>query len=317
MMQNVSINRLVKPLVQELIDKSSALRVEVGEFSNGAKFIDAGIGCPGGLEAGRVIGEICMGGLGTITLYHATAVGDWPLSLHVHSSNPVLACLASQYAGWSLSHGEFHALGSGPGRAIARKESLFDDLGYEDTCDSATFVLEVDRTPPVALIDRIAETCKLVPEALTFILTPTRSIAGTVQIVSRVLEVAMHKVHVLGFPLDDILDGSASAPLSPPAPDFAKAMERTNTTILFAGRVHLFVRGDDASAEKLAKELPSSSSADYGKPFADILEDCGYDFFKIDPMLFSPAWVAVTSVESGRTFKGGQLAPDLLADSFS
>jgi len=317
MMQNVSVNQLAKPLVQELIDKSDALRVIVGEFSNGAKYIDAGIDCAGGLEAGRVIGEICMGGLGKVTLCHTAAVSDWPLSLHVHTCNPVLACLASQYAGWSLSHEKFHALGSGPGRAIARKESLFEDLGYEDTCDSATFVLEVDQLPPVALINRIAETCRLTPAALTFILTPTRSIAGNVQVVSRVLEVAMHKVHTLGFPLDDVLDGSASAPLSPPVPDFVTAMERTNTAILFAGRVHLFVQGDDTRAEKLALDLPSSSSPDYGKPFARILKDCGYDFFKIDPMLFSPAWVAVTSVDSGRTFRGGNLAPDLLAKSFS
>lgn len=316
-MQNVSVNQMVKPLVQELVDKSDALRVGVGEFDNGARYIDAGIDSIGGLEAGRIIGEICMGGLGKVTLSHTMAVSDWPVSLHVHTSNPVLACLASQYAGWSLTHEKFHALGSGPGRAIARKEPLFEDLGYEDTCDTATFVLEVDRLPPVALIDRIAEACRLAPDALTIILTPTCSIAGSVQIVSRVLEVAMHKIHALGFDLNDVLDGSASAPLSPPAPEFVLAMERTNTAILFAGRVHIFVQGGDKHAEKLARELPSSSSPDHGKPFAQILKDSGYDFFKIDPMLFSPAWVAITSVESGRTFRGGYLAPELLAKSFS
>ena len=316
-MQNVSVNQMVKPLVQELVDKCDALRVGVGKFDNGARYIDAGIDSIGGLEAGRIIGEICMGGLGKVTLSHTMAVSDWPVSLHVHTSNPVLACLASQYAGWSLTHEKFHALGSGPGRAIARKEPLFEDLGYEDTCDTATFVLEVDRLPPVALIDRIAEACRLAPDALTIILTPTCSIAGSVQIVSRVLEVAMHKIHALGFDLNDVLDGSASAPLSPPAPEFVLAMERTNTAILFAGRVHIFVQGGDKHAEKLARELPSSSSPDHGKPFAQILKDSGYDFFKIDPMLFSPAWVAITSVESGRTFRGGYLAPELLAKSFS
>ncbi|MCY3803576.1 MAG: methenyltetrahydromethanopterin cyclohydrolase [Gammaproteobacteria bacterium] len=316
-MQNVSVNQLAKPLVQELIDKHAALRVRLGEFTNGARYIDAGIDCRGGLEAGRLIGEICMGGLGRVTLYHAAAISDWPLSLHVHTSNPVLACLASQYAGWSLSHEKFHALGSGPGRAIALREVLFEELGYRDSCDHATFVLEVDQIPPVALIDRVAEVCNLPANALTFILTPTRSIAGMVQIVSRVLEVAMHKAHTLKFPLDNILDGSASAPLSPPSPSFVTAMERTNTAILFAGRVHLFVQGDDASAEKLSRDLPSSASSEYGKPFAQVLEDCGNDFFKIDPMLFSPASVVITAVESGKTFRGGSLAPELLAASFS
>ena len=313
----ISVNELAKPLVQELTSKSEALRVNIGKFSNGATYIDAGIDCVGGLEAGRIIGEICMGGLGKVNLYHATAVGDWPLSLHVHTSHPVLACLASQYAGWSLSHEKFHALGSGPGRAIALKEPLFEELGYKDQCDSAVFVLEVDTLPPIEVIDKVAETCKLDPKALTFILTPTSSIAGNMQVVARVLEVAMHKTHELHFPLDHVLDGSASAPLSPPIPDFVKAMGRTNDAILFAGRVQLFVKGDDGAAEKLAKELPSSSSRDYGKPFAQIFKDYEYDFFKVDPMLFSPASVMVTAVDSGKTFRGGALDPILLEKSFS
>lgn len=316
-MSNISVNELAKPLVKELISKSDALRVKVGQFSNGATYIDAGIDCVGGLEAGRIIGEICMGGLGTVTLFHATAVSDWPLSLHVHTSHPVLACLASQYAGWSLSHEKFHALGSGPGRAMALREPLFEELGYQDKCDTATFVLEVDQLPPIELIDKIADTCKLAPAALNFIFTPTRSIAGCMQVVSRVLEVAMHKTHELGFPLDNVLDGSASAPLSPPIPDFVEAMGRTNDAILFAGRVQLFVQGDDAASEKLAQELPSSASRDYGKPFAQIFKDYEYDFFKIDPMLFSPASVMVTAVDSGKTFRGGKLDPGLLDKSFS
>ncbi len=313
----ISVNELAKPLVQELITKSEALRVSIGKFSNGATYVDAGIECVGGLEAGRIIGEICMGGLGNINLYHASAIGEWPLSLHVHTSHPVLACLASQYAGWSLSHEKFHALGSGPGRAIALKEPLFEELEYKDQCDSAVFVLEVDKLPPIEVIDKVAETCKLDPTALTFILTPTSSIAGNMQVVARVLEVAMHKTHELHFPLDHVLDGSASAPLSPPIPDFVKAMGRTNDAILFAGRVQLFVKGDDTVAEKLAKELPSSSSRDYGKPFAQIFKDYEYDFFKVDPMLFSPASVMVTAVESGNTFRGGELDPALLNKSFS
>jgi len=313
----ISVNELAKPLVQELITKSEALRVNVGKFSNGATYIDAGIECVGGLEAGRIIGEICMGGLGSVNLYHASVVEDWPLSLHVHTSHPVLACLASQYAGWSLSYEKFHALGSGPGRAIALKEPLFEELGYKDQCDSAVFVLEVDKLPPIEVIDKVAETCKLAPSALTIILTPTSSIAGNMQVVARVLEVAMHKTHELHFPLEHVLDGSASAPLSPPIPDFVKAMGRTNDAILFAGRVQLFVKGADVAAEKLAKELPSSSSRDYGKPFAQIFKDYEYDFFKVDPMLFSPASVMVTAVESGNTFRGGELDPILLNKSFS
>lgn len=313
----ISVNEQAKPLVQELKDKRDALRIKVGEFSNGATYIDAGIDCVGGLEAGRIISEVCMGGLGAVTFYHSRTVSDWPLSLHVHTSHPVLACLASQYAGWSLSHEKFHALGSGPGRAIALKEPLFEELDYKDKCDIATFVLEVDQLPPIELIDKIASVCNLPPTALVFIFTPAHSIAGCVQVIARALEVAIHKINELGFPLENVLDGSASAPLSPPIPDFIKAMGRANDAILFASRVQLFVRGDDAAVEKLAQQLPSSASRDYGKPFAQVFKDHDYNFFDIDPMLFSPASVIVTAVESGNTFRSGKLNFELLHKSFS
>lgn len=232
----------------------------------------------------------------------------------------MLACLGCQYAGWNLSHkweeGAFQALGSGPGRCLAQKEPLFAELGYQDQAESTCLVLEVDTIPPVALVDRIAADCGVRADRLTLILTPTGSLAGCVQIVARVLEVAMHKAHELGFPLSDIIDGSGSAPLPPPAPDFLTAMGRTNDAILLAGQVQLFVRGDDQAARQLARDLPSSASRDYGRPFAEVFKAYNYDFFQIDPMLFSPARVVVSVLDSGHSFSSGSLDLKLLESSF-
>lgn len=315
-----SVNSLVQPLIRELVDQADKLRLVVSKLDNGCSLVDAGMQADGGLEAGRLIGEICLGGMGTVTLTHSPYAGRWPLTVNVHTANPVLACLGSQYAGWSLSHGKgkgaFYALGSGPARALCVKEELFGELDYKDESDQTALVMEVDKVPPLELIEKIARDCGVSPSGLTIILTPTRSLAGSVQIVARVLEVAMHKAHALHFPLADILDGSGSAPLCPPAPDFIQAMGRTNDAILFAGQVHLFVRGNDRAAEKLAAELPSSVSKDYGRPFAEIFKEYEYDFFKIDPMLFSPASVIVSAVESGRSFHAGKLDLELLEKSF-
>src|SRR5690606_27835587 len=166
------------------------------------------------------------------------------------------------------------------------------------------------------VIEKVVRDTGVKPKNLTFILTPTRSLAGTVQIVSRVLEVAMHKIHTLDFPLSDVIDGVASAPLPPPSPDFLTGMGRTNDAILFGGHAHIFVRGSDESAAQLANQLPSSSSRDYGKPFADIFKSFDMDFCKIDPMLFSPASVTVTALDSGRSFSGGKLDATLIDLSF-
>lgn len=311
-----SVNQLTNPLVQQLINNAKALRVKVEKLDNGATIIDAGIKAEGGLEAGRLIAEICMGGLGHVQLQSSTAFPHWPWALSVHSNNPVLSCLGSQYAGWSLSHEKFFSLGSGPGRALAGREELYKELGYKDQADAAVLVLESDKVPPVEVIEKVARDTGVAIDKLTFILTPTRSLAGTVQIVARVLEVALHKIHTLHFPLEHVVDGIASAPLPPPAPDFLIGMGRTNDAILFGGHAHIFVKGSDEAAAKLAQELPSSASRDYGRPFAEVFKAVNMDFYKIDPLLFSPAAVTVTALESGRSFNGGKLDAALLDQSF-
>jgi len=224
-----------------------------------------------------------------------------------------------------LSHEKYYALGSGPARAMATKlkdgklepvEELYKELDYQDAADATVLVIENDAVPPLAIVEKVAAACKVDPSKLTIIVTPTSSLAGGVQVVARVLEVAMHKAHALHFTLENIIDGSGSAPICPPHPNFVKAMGRTNDAILFAGQVHLFVKGSDEDAEKLARELPSSTSKDYGRPFAEIFKQYEYDFFKIDAMLFSPASVIVTAVDSGKSFRAGKLDNALLDQSF-
>lgn len=309
------------PLVEQLVENAAALRIEVSQMDNGVRLVDAGIKVTGGLEAGRRIAEICMAGLGSVSYLTGGVFARWPLSVHVHSSHPVAACLGSQYAGWSLSHGEgktaFHALGSGPGRSLAVKEPLFKELNYRDQSAQTCLVLEVDKSPPPELTEKILRDCDLESGSdLTLILTPTRSLAGMTQVVSRVLEVALHKLHELGFPLEKLVDGAASAPVPPPASDFVQAMGRSNDAILFGGQVQLYVNCPDAEAAELAEKLPSSSSSDYGKPFAEVFKHYEYDFFKIDPMLFSPATAVVTNLQTGNSFHAGALDEKLLEKSF-
>lgn len=314
------VSVLSRPLVDALCASFEKYRVKVITDPSGARIIDAGIEAVGGLEAGRWVSEICLGGLGRVALNSTAQFKRWALQVDVTSSDPVIACLGSQYAGWSLSHGEgkgaFHALGSGPARAVGSREPLFDELNYRVPPGQTALVLEVDRHPPPEVIAKIVSHCKIEPTQLTLILTPTTSLAGCVQIVARVLEVALHKAHELKFPVAHIVDGSASAPVPPPSGDFITAMGRTNDAILFGGQVHLFVDCDDDLAKTLACELPSSSSRDFGKPFGTIFKDSGYDFYKIDPMLFSPAKCAVTAMASGHTFFAGEFREDLLDESF-
>ena len=146
---------------------------------------------------------------------------------------------------------------------------------------------------------------------------PTQSLVGCTQIVARVLEVALHKTHELGFPLERIVDGVGAAPLSPPHPEFVTAMGRTNDAIIFAGQVQLYVIGPANEARALAEKLPSRTSRDYGRPFSEIFRQAKGDFYAIDPMLFSAAKITVTALETGESFQLGDIDLELLDASFS
>ena len=313
-----SVSARAAKLVDALVADAGALRCIVSTGEAGERRIDLGAAAPGGIEAGRRLAEICMGGLGVVSFTMSSGIPSWPLGITVHSSNPVIACLGSQYGGWTMSDEAtgFFALGSGPARALARKEELFKELGYVDHHNKAALVIEGDKPPPPALVKKVAADCGVAASDLTILFAPTGSLAGTVQIAARVLEVALHKAHTLHFPLDKIEDGIGTAPIAPPIPDFIKAMGRTNDSIIYGGRVQLYVRSTDEAAKKLADDLPSKGSSAYGKPFAEIFAAVNGDFYKIDPMLFSPAAVIVSNLDTGASFHAGELAPEIVDASF-
>ena len=317
----VSVNERAAKLVARMIADASELRIGIDRGNLGETLIDSGSRSVGSIAAGLRIAEICTGGLAHIGLVPSALAPRWPWAITVRSAQPVIACLASQYAGWRLSLKEgndsFFALGSGPARALARREPLFRDIAYADSARNAILVLESGRPPPPRIVAEVAQHCRVKPEDLTIIFAPTQSLAGSTQIAARSLEVALHKTHELRFPLDRIVEGIGAAPLCPPHPDFVTAMGRTNDAIIFAGEVQLFVTGPASEAHTLAEKLSSRASRDYGRPFAEIFKAVDGDFYAIDPMLFSPAKVIVTALETGDSFQSGDVDLDLLDASFA
>ena len=317
---DLGLNRRALRLVERLVEDSAALRVDVSTGESGERRIDAGVATLGSIAAGLAIARISMGGLGEVTLEASPITPRWPWRVAVRSSNPVLVCLGSQYAGWKLGDaaGEkaYDGLGSGPARALAALEPIYEQLAYSEQAEHGVLVVESDRPPPPSVIGMVARACGLDPTHLTVVVAPTRSLAGGVQVAARVLEVALSKAHQAKFPLDRIVDGLGSAPLPPPHPDHAVAMGRTNDAIIYGGQVHLFVTGPAPEARHLAEHLPSSNSRDYGEPFREIFARVGRDFYRIDPHLFSPAAVMVTAIEGGETYRAGALDPGRLDVSF-
>ena len=218
-MVKYSINKHSNFLLDNLIKNADGLGLIIKKGPLNSIIVDAGIDTHGSVEAGIKISEICLGGLGKVSVTPSFETKSSFNNISVHASNPVLACLGCQYAGWSLSHEDFFSLGSGPARSLAQKEEIFSKLKYTDTSSATSIVLVVDKIPPDEIVKKVSYDCNVSAEEITFILTPTTSICGTIQIVSRVLEVAIHKIHELNYPLEKVLFGIATAPLPPDASD--------------------------------------------------------------------------------------------------
>jgi methenyltetrahydromethanopterin cyclohydrolase len=315
-MIDLRMNERAWRLADEVVARADELRVIVTTLANGARVIDAGVDAAGGLGAGLALAELCMGGLGRVQLT-PVPVGDdiWP-GVEVWTDHPSTACMASQYAGWAINPPGFFAMGSGPLRAKARVErELFARLRYEEAAARGVLVLE-GRTPPTEEVaDWVASKADIAPASITLAVAPTASLAGGIQIAARIVETGLHKMDVLGFDVTRVIAASGTAPWPPIARNDVRAIGRTNDCILYGGRARYVVRAEDDQLAGLCDRLPASASSDYGTPFYDIFKRYGNDFYKIDPMLFSPAEVWVTSATTGRTFRAGRIDPDVLRRS--
>ncbi len=309
-----SVNKGALKIVKRIIDSKDELDCRVEESTNGAKIIDAGIECTGSAELGRLIGEVCLGGLGSVKL-NTMYIGDLELpAVIVGTSYPKISTLGSQYAGWTIKVGKYFAMGSGPARALARVEKkLYEELDYKDKSKKAVIVLESRVIPTEDVTEYIAEKCGISTSNLYCIVVPTASIAGSVQIASRIVEVGIHKLHELGFDPERIRRGFGVAPVAPVAKNDKRAMGMTNDCILYGGRTTYFVRSeDDNNLQEIVDKVPSSTSDQYGQPFYDLFKSFDFDFYKVDPLLFSPAEVTINHIESGKVYHSGELNPEVL-----
>jgi methenyltetrahydromethanopterin cyclohydrolase len=197
----ISLNERAWRLCDELAANAERLNAVVTTSAGGARLIDCGVNAVGGLEAGRLLAEICLSGLGDINIgLGSERETNWPL-VTMHTDQPLLACLASQYAGWQISGEKFFAMGSGPMRAVACREPLFEQLQLREQSDRVVGVLETSKLPPDEICRKIAEQCGVTPDRVTVVLARTASLAGTVQVVARSVETALHKLHEVGYDL--------------------------------------------------------------------------------------------------------------------
>ena len=310
-MGTMTLNEMAMAEAEILTSKAEAWRVDVRNVA-GVRVIDCGGAVTGSLRAGLQMARVCLAGLAEVEI----VPGAEGPCVQVYTDDPVRACLASQYAGWQIKLDRYLAMGSGPMRAAYGKEAIFDHIPGREQPSCAVGVLETRSHPTEEVVAYIVGKLPLSAEKVTLIVAPTTSIAGGIQVVARSLETALHKLHELKFDVNQVVSGYGIAPLPPVAMDEVRTIGWTNDAILYGGRVVLWVRADEEILMNIGPKVPSSASPDYGAPFAEIYAKAGHDFYKIDPLLFSPAEVTIHNLKTGRTHTFGQLAPEVLRKSF-
>ncbi|MBN2318929.1 MAG: methenyltetrahydromethanopterin cyclohydrolase [Acidobacteria bacterium] len=318
----ISVNQRAASIVVQMIQECEALDISVKRLKNGANVLDAGIEVSGSLEAGRLFSCACLGGLAQVGFsdksYHlrdSDGGSFWLPTVEVSVSSPHIACMASQYAGWAVKQDQFFAMGSGPARALFADEEIFRKLEYKDQFDTAVLMLEGRRMPDEDLAAFVAEKCGVKPDHVCLLIAPTASLVGSIQIAARSAETGMHKLAELGFDVRKVKAASGVCPLAPVAADDLHAIGRTNDAILYGSQAFFAVAAEDEELAFLIDRIPSAGSRDYGTPFYELFRRYNGDFYQIDPMLFSPARVAISNMNSGRTFRSGSINPALLRSS--
>src|SRR5262245_26761501 len=126
---SLPLNSRAAALCDRLVERAEELRIAVSISPGGTRVVDMGIKAPGGLEAGRLLAEVCLAGLGRVQFVPSAAELWSGWSVTIATDQPVLACMASQYAGWQVSVGKYFAMASGPMRAASAREELLIQLG--------------------------------------------------------------------------------------------------------------------------------------------------------------------------------------------
>ncbi len=308
-----SVNEIAYKIVEKIIDEAANLGVIVHNGKAGSTVIDAGVKADGSFEAGRLLTEVCMGGLGSASLGLEDYEGLVLPTVFVETSFPCEALLGSQFAGWRIEVEKYFAMASGPARAIAQKpKKIYEEIRYKDVADRAVLVLESDKLPPSEALKHIAQRCNVGLDSLYVLVASTSSLAGSVQIAGRIAETGMHRLATLGLNPRTFKNAAGKAPVASLHPDSNIAMGRTNDVLYYGGETFFLVDVDGVDLQDLVGKAPSSSSKDYGKPFYDIFKAAGYDFYKIDPALFAPAAVSLNNLKDGRTYSAGSVNFDVL-----
>lgn len=300
-------------LVQQLIDHAYDYKLHVATLSCGATLIDAGVMVEGSRETGRILTEICHGGLCSASI-DTVEVNNYILpGITVDSFHPYRSIYRMQF-GYILDG----RIISGPLRQYLDSESLTDiEFSYGDKADAGIAVIESDDLPSDEWALSLADRSSVTPDNLYLIIAPSTSISGVTQVAGRVNENVMFTMEKsLGYDSRKVRHIIGSVPIAPVS--IGKNKERTalpDDFIHYAGSVFITLAADpDDNIQELARNLCFNSTSIYGSSFFDLLAEANGVFEDIPDLLniFKVARVTVNEINSGKIYTAGKFNYNLL-----
>jgi methenyltetrahydromethanopterin cyclohydrolase len=316
----INLNKEAMKIVRTILENPAVIGVAVTTLANGATVIDMGQQAPGSWTAARYYTLITLGGLGEFSYetFPYPINGVRLPAVRVMIYNPLLACCASQIAGWRLETGDFAPILAGPARALNHQpDPHLHHINYRDQSPEAVIAIQTSQPVRVEWAETIAAACRIKPEDLYILVAPNRSLVCAVQVSARIVEQTIHRLEEEGLAMEAIFSAQGFCVLPPLIDDDLVAMGRINDCLLYGGEATFYLRHpDDAFVAELAQKVVAQASSAYGRPFIEIFEAAGRDFYKIPLDLHSPAVVHLNNLTSGRTHSAGEINLEVLTRSF-
>ena len=316
----ISVNREAMKTVRLILDEPERLGVEVTRLENGATVIDMGLEAVGGWAAAKLYTVVTLGGLGEVSYESFEVAGRALTAVRSMIDYPIEGCVASQIAGWRLeSPGKEHAaILAGPGRALnkASLDHYFYWIDYRDDHHEAVVAIQASEPVPLSIVETVAVSCKVQPRDLYILIAPNHSLVCAVQVAARIVEQTLHRLAEEGMDLRCLRHAHGLGVVPPLVDDDLVSMGRINDSLLYGGIANIVVESTDEACEAVVDKVVSSACDAYGRPFIEIYEAAGRDFYEIPIDLHSPAEVHLNNVTTGRTFSAGSINRDVLRASF-
>ena len=318
-MAHYSVNEAAAGIVEtEVIPFAGRLNIIVSTLKNGATVLDMGINAKGGFRAGKYFAEIGMGGLGRLR-YMMMRAGEYLIpALQCVTEAPAVCEMASYVARTKVPwHGEIQVV-SGPVRAILGSDDFARAVGYRDPSPrKAVCGVQCERLPDEELAEGIGRVCGISPEKLYIMAARTGCMTGAVQVSARNVEQSLPTVYDRGFSMDQVLEGSAVAPLISVCDDEDTAYGRVNDCLIYGQETNLTVRCEDGDIESMLDDIPFSKNTDiYGTPFEPLFARCGRSWANVPRDWDAPCRINFCNAKTGHVFTTGIIHEGVLVQGF-